>query len=61
MKRGFWVLALLMISCLAGCGGLGDKLEDKTVLAKVGDRILTAEDMETEIPEEYKSSVTLEQ
>jgi parvulin-like peptidyl-prolyl isomerase len=61
MKTHFWVLALLMISCLAGCGGSRDKLEDKTVLAKIGDRILTAEDMETEIPEEYKSSVTLEQ
>lgn len=30
-------------------------------MAKVGDRILTAEDMEKEIPEEYKNSVTLEQ
>ena len=59
MKRVLTV-SLFFLFFILGCGSRSD-LKDKTILAKVGNDVLTAEDMESEIPEEYKNSVTLEQ
>lgn len=61
MKSIVLLSALILILLLAGCSGSKEKLAERTILAKVNGRTLTAEDLQMEIPKEYKNLVTLEQ
>ena len=61
MKSIILLSALILVLLLAGCSGSKEKLAERTILAKVDGRVLTAEDLQMEIPEEYKDLVTLEQ